>query len=138
MKTTSLFAYIKYLSIIGIVVASYLLFEQITNSPFKPCNINYSINCDAIISGVLAKTLGIPTPLYGFIGYVAIFFAARHKNKNVVLGVATFGLLFCLWLAYREIFELHVICPLCLICQTVMILIFSLSVWIHKIGSSTP
>jgi len=127
-----LFTYIKILSVIGILLAIYLLVEQFTQSPFRPCSINNIVNCDAIISGAVAKTFGIPTPLYGLIGYICILLAALFKKKKAILGIAAFGLLFCLSIAYIELFQLHVICPVCIICQIVMISVFSLAVVINR------
>lgn len=132
MSKEKTFFLIKLLALAGVALASFLLWEQATQSPFRPCNINAFINCDAIISGPVAKTLGIPTPLYGLVGYIVIFIAAHLRKKTVVLGVATFGLGFCLWIAYKELFQLHVICPLCLVCQLTMISIFGLGLYLHK------
>jgi uncharacterized membrane protein len=131
-KTDRLFYFIKILSIVGIILAIYLLVEQITQSPFRPCNINSVVSCNAIISGAVAKTFGIRTPLYGLIGYIGIFLAAGFKKKKTLIGIATFGLLFCLSIAYIELFKLHVICLVCIACQIVMISIFSLAVIINK------
>lgn len=124
MTEKRIFFVIKVLSIIGISLAIYLLIEQITQSSFRPCNINTIVNCEAIISGDVAKTFGIPTPLYGLAGYLVILLAAFWKNKKLLLSVASFGLLFCLWIAYKELYELRVICPICIICQTIMISVF--------------
>lgn len=128
MTTPRIFFYIKVLSVAGVILAIYLLWAQITQSPFRPCSITDTINCDAIISGSVDKTLGISTPSYGLIGYIVIFFASVFQKKKLLLGMATFGLLFCLFIAYRELFELHVICPACIGCQLIMIAVFILSV----------
>ena len=81
-----LFFTIKALSLIGIILALYLLWQQFYQPDFQPCNINTTINCEAIINGAVAKTFGIPTPLYGLIGYIVIFFAATLRNKKDILG----------------------------------------------------
>ena len=132
MLTQKLLFFVKVLSIIGMLLAVYLLWEQTTHSAFQPCRINDTLNCDAIISGAVAKTFGIPTPLYGLIGYIVIFFSAVFRKKKLLLGVATLGLSFCLWIAYRELFELHVICPVCIACQLIMTTIFSFSIVLLK------
>lgn len=132
MKVEKLFFYIKVLSIIGIGLAVYLLWQQFTQPSFRPCTINATINCDAIISGEVAKTLGVPTPLFGLIGYSIIFISAVFKKKKLLLCMASFGLAFCLWIAYRELFELGVICPICILCQLIMITVFSLSSFILR------
>ena len=128
MKINKLYFSIKVLSIFGIFLALFLLWEQLFQPSFQPCNINATINCDAVISGPVAKTFGIPTPLYGLTGYIVIFAAAVWRKKKVLLGTSTFGLAFCLWLAYVELFQLHVICPVCVACQLIMITVFTLSI----------
>jgi uncharacterized membrane protein len=132
VDTEQLFKYARYLSIAGIILAIYLLVEQITQSSFRPCNINATINCDAIISGAVSKTLGIPTPIYGLSGYIFILFSTILQRKRTLLGIAAFGLIFCLWIAYQELFLLHVICPVCIACQILMISEFTIGILLNK------
>lgn len=132
MNKNKLFFAIKALSIVGIILAVYLLWQQFFHPAFQPCYVNATINCEAIINGAVAKTFGLPTPLYGFIGYIVIFFAAMFQKKKLLLGMTAFGLTFCLWIAYRELFELHVICPICITCQLIMISVFSLAIASNK------
>lgn len=133
MSKEKIFYSIKILSVIGLLLSVYLLWQQFFHPAFKPCNINSWINCDAVVSGPVAKTLGISTPLYGLIGYIVIFFAAIFRKTKLMLGMAGFGLVFCLWIAYQELFLLRVICPVCISCQIVMIAIFILSLKVQKI-----
>ena len=127
-----IFFVIKGLSLMGVLLAIYLLWEQIFHPVFQPCNINNTVNCNAIISGSVSKTLGLPTPLFGLIGYVVIFLSSIFRWKRTMLGMALFGLLFCLWIAYQELFLLHVICPVCIGCQLIMIAVFSLALVVFK------
>jgi uncharacterized membrane protein len=120
------FDWIKILAGIGILLAIYLLWEQTFPSKFIPCNINSVVNCNAIISGLVSKTLGIPTPLIGLLGYLVILFSAFKRSAKWILGMATFGLAFCLYIAFRELFQLHVVCPVCIACQLDMITVFIL------------
>jgi len=129
------FDWVKILAGIGIILAIYLLWEQTFPSKFIPCNINSTVNCNAVISGIVAKTLGIPTPLIGLIGYIVILFSAFKKNAKLVLGMATFGLVFCLYIAYRELFQLHVVCPVCVACQLDMITVFILGILLTRKSS---
>jgi len=128
---SKVYYYIKVLSLIGIILAIYLLFEQITKPAISPCTINNTINCNAIISGSVSKTLSIPTPLYGLIGYIVILFAAFKKSNKLILGMSAFGLIFCLRIAFIEIFTLHVICPVCIGCQVIMIAVFCLALYLN-------
>lgn len=128
----SIFRAVTILSGIGILLAVYLLWQQMARPAFQPCSINATINCDAIISGAVAKTFGLPTPLYGLVGYTIIAVAAVYRKKKLLIAMAAFGLGFCLWIAYRELFELRVICPICILCQLVMITVFTLSVMVMR------
>ena len=67
----------------------FLLWERYFNPTFQPCNINSTVNCNAVIWGEVSNTLGIPTPLIGLIGLLFILFGAFKKNAKLVLGMAT-------------------------------------------------
>ncbi len=123
-----IFRVIQFLSAFGVILAVYLLTEQIFRFP-SVCSISATVNCDAIISGAVSHTLGIPTPLYGLTGYVVMFFAATLKKSRLLAAMATFGLAFCLWIGFRELFELHVVCPICLACQATIIAVFILALY---------
>ena len=128
----SVFRWVQLLSIAGILLAVYLLWQQFYRPAFQPCTVNATINCDAIIKGEVSKTLGIPTPLIGLAGYIIIFISATLGKKKLMLGMATFGLVFCLYIGFVEIVFLRVLCPVCILCQSFMIAIFGLSVKINR------
>jgi uncharacterized membrane protein len=132
MTSKTIYRVLSILASIGILLAVYLLWQQLFRPPFHPCSINATVNCDAIIKGPVAKTLGIPTPLYGLVGYIVIFFAVATARKKLLMGMATFGLIFCLYIGYRELFELRTICPVCIGCQLDMITVFILSLIVQK------
>lgn len=132
---------IKILSVIGIFLASYLFYDYLAYNvfslpPLKVCNINSFINCDASTKGSLSTFLGIPVALFGLAGYFTILFAALTKKKKLVLGMTTFGLLFCLRITILELFVVHVICPVCLACQIIMLTVFLLSLYLNYSKSS--
>lgn len=120
------------MAVVGIGLALFLLWERYFTPSFQPCNINATVNCDAVISGSLADTLGIPTPLIGLTGYVIILFAALKKNSKLILGMSSFGLAFCLYLLYMEVVVLKVLCPVCLACQADMLTVFILGILLNK------
>ena len=126
-NTEKIYGVIKILAVAGLLLAVYLLFQQFFRPEFQPCYVNSFINCDAVISGPVARTFGIPTPLYGLIGYLVILAAAFLRRTRLMLGTASFGLVFCLWLGYVELFQLRVICPICITCQLIMTTIFGLA-----------
>lgn len=127
MRSLMFYTSIKILAVVGILLALYLLVEQMYQPAFRPCNVNSLVSCEPIISGRIQKTFGISTPIYGLTGYILIFIAAYLEKRKTVMGIASAGLLFCLWIAYEELFVMRVICPVCMGCQFVMISIFSLA-----------
>ena len=126
------FGWVKILGVIGIGLALFLLWERYFKPSFQPCNINTTVNCNAVISGEVSNTLGIPTPLIGLVGYIFILFGAFKKNAKLVLGMSAFGLAFCLYIGYRELFQLHVVCPVCILCQLDMITVFILGILLSR------
>jgi len=131
------FDWIKILAVIGIFLALFLLWERYFTPTFQPCNINATVNCDAVISGPLADTFGIPTALIGMTGYVVILFATFKKKTKLILGAAAFGLAFCLYLLYMEVVVLKVLCPVCLACQADMLTVFILGLLLNKKKENT-
>jgi len=125
------FDWIKILGVIGIGLALFLLWERYFHPTFQPCNINSTVNCNAVISGEVSNTLGIPTPLIGLVGYIFILYGAFKKNAKLILGMSTFGLAFCLYIAFIELFQLHVVCPVCVACQLDMITVFILGILLN-------
>lgn len=123
---------ISYLALLGIGLAVYLFYSYLAQPEFRPCSISAKVNCDAVIEGPISTTLGIPTALYGLIGYIVILISALTKKPKLLLGMATFGMLFCLRLTYIELFVIKIICPVCITCQLVMFAIFVFGIDILK------
>ena len=132
MNNNKLYFWIKVLAVFGLMLGTYLMYEQITMPAWTPCTINATVNCDSVIKGEVSKTLGIPTPIYGLVGYAMILLGAIIKNKKLVLSMAAFGLVFCMYIAYVELFMLHVVCPVCIGCQVDMIITFILALMLKK------
>ncbi len=133
---------IKILSIIGIVLASYLFYNFLAYNvfsftPLEVCNISKSVNCDAPTRGSLSTIIGIPVSLIGLIGYFTILYSALTKKKKLALGMTTFGMIFCLRLTFIELFVIHVICPVCVLCQIIMFVVWLLSIKLN-FSKNTP
>lgn len=128
MNNSTVYKYLKFLSVFGIFLAIYLFYSFIVKPANPICSINDKVNCEAVTVGPLALFLGIPVSLYGLAGYLFILLFSFFKRPKLILGMATFGMLFCLRLTILEIFYLKVYCPVCLTCQVVMLAIFLLSI----------
>jgi len=116
------------LSIVGVILASYLLYSFYNPKPNLLCDINDKVNCQAVTSGSLATFASVPVSLIGLVGYAAILFSSFTKRKKLMLGMSVFGMLFCLRLTILEVFFVKILCPVCIACQTVMLLVFTISV----------
>ena len=123
---------VTVLSLIGIVLGSYLFYNYLSPSPFTLCDINSTVNCDAVTKGPLAEFMGVPVSLVGLIGYALILVSGILKNKKLLLFMSTFGMLFCLRLTYLEIFSLKVFCPVCGACQLVMLTLFIIGLKLYR------
>jgi uncharacterized membrane protein len=119
------------LSSLGILLALYLFYNFLTKPLIESCYINAYINCDAVTKGSLSTLLGIPVSLIGLTGYIVILITSILKKKMLTLGMSTFGMVFCLFITYQELFSLKVLCPVCLACQLVMLIAFLLAVYLN-------
>lgn len=120
------------LSILGIFLATYLFYNFLTKPIIESCYVNSSINCDAITKGPLATLFGIPVSLIGLTGYIVILFSSFIKNSKLLLAMSSFGMVFCLSITIQEVFGLRVICPVCLLCQIDMFIVFLLALKLNR------
>jgi len=76
---------IKILSFIGIIVASYSLYEYYFGVPSDFCNINEAFNCYQVAKSGYSDILGVPIALFGMIGFGLIFTCAawNREGKNM-------------------------------------------------------
>ncbi|MBI4157648.1 vitamin K epoxide reductase family protein [Candidatus Woesebacteria bacterium] len=132
-----LFKFSAYLAAIGIILASYLFYSYLAPNPPGLCDINATVNCDAVTKGPLAEFLGVPVSLVGLIGYIVILSSSLMKNKKLHLFMTTFGMVFCLRLTYLEIFVEDVFCPVCGACQLVMLILFLISLKLNFFSPAT-
>lgn len=122
---------VLFLALFGICLALYLLHESFAPPHASLCYVNSTVNCDASTKGVLAKLFGIPVPFYGLTGFVFMLLGVYKKWPKLILGMGLFGTFFCLRIILLEVFQVHAYCPVCFMCQIVMIFvsIFGLMLW---------
>ena len=101
------------LALVGIGIASYLTYVHYRGlSPI--CAINEG--CEKVQSSRYAKVAGVPVPLIGLVGYVAIFaslFVRGEWARLATAGMALGGFAFSVYLTSLELFEIHAICQWC-------------------------
>jgi len=101
------------LALAGIGIAAYLTYVHYRGlSPI--CAIDHG--CEKVQSSRYAKVGGVPVPLIGLLGYVAILvslFVRGEWARLATAGIALGGFAFSVYLTALELFEIHAICQWC-------------------------
>jgi len=101
------------LTLVGIGIASYLTYVHYKGlSPI--CALNQG--CEKVQSSRYAKVAGVPVPLIGLIGYLAIFASLMVRGEMARLATAVMtigGFAFSAYLTSLELFQIHAICQWC-------------------------
>lgn len=125
---------------IAMVSAAILIIEKI-NLLAHPggtlaCDINPIVACGNVIDTDQASVFGFPNPLMGVAGFaivatLGVLMIARVALPAFVwLGLQAgviFGIGFVTWLQYQSLYEIHALCPYCMVVWAMMIAIF---VWV--------
>jgi uncharacterized membrane protein len=129
---------IPFLSLIGLGVASYLAYVEVTHVEAVCGPVG---ECNAVQTSAYALLLGVPVAVWGVLYYVAIAalwagqrtLAGRSANLSLLglLGFTFFGTMFSVYLTCLELFVIHAICSWCLssaVISTVLMLLTVLAV----------
>jgi uncharacterized membrane protein len=115
------------LTLVGIGIASYLTYVHYKGlSPI--CALNEG--CEKVQSSRYAKVGGVPVPLIGLIGYLAILaslFVRGELARLATAGMTIGGFAFSVYLTSLELFQIHAICQWCVGSAIVMTLLAILS-----------
>lgn len=127
------------LAVCGIVISSVSLQHHYAKSKTEYCDIGETFNCDIVNRSSYSKVLGIPVALIGMLGYAALaglatLYRQREDTPLLLLGGASAGLAFALYLTYIEARVLGVWCILCLSSLALIssITLCSLLVWMRS------
>jgi uncharacterized membrane protein len=123
------------LSLVGIFVALYLLLYKLGMIGNLSCSVG---SCETVNLSKWATFLGLPVAGWGVAWYVAMFVLALVSTgsrfteslvvSTVLLGVATTGLIFSLYLTYLELFVIDAICQWCVVSAVIVTIIFFVAV----------
>lgn len=125
------------LSVIGMAVTSYLMYQHYKPAGGAFCNVNEFISCDVVNKSIYSEILGIPVSILGFGAYFILAFGsvAALKGWNVffhgkslrlfLMCFAFAGLAFSLYLTSVELFVLYAVCIFCIV-QQILIACISL------------
>lgn len=135
---------IGILAVLGAAIASISLYEhtaQLNNITVTVplCSINETFNCSKVNASSFSMFLGLPVGSWGIIYFLAQLTLAIAAQvgagvaRSLLVGVTSFGVLFCLYLFSASLLVIHAVCPLCL--ATYLITIAS---WILSIVANRP
>jgi uncharacterized membrane protein len=120
------------LSVIGVLIAGYLVVSEATNT-VTICPETGAFNCDLVQKSVYSRVGPIPVAVIGLAGYLAILgvllLESRvelfgERGKLLVFGMTLIGLLFSGYLTAMEAFVLHAWCVWCVGSAITMALLF--------------
>lgn len=123
--------WVPILSIVGLFVAIYLSYVEVTNSQAVCGPVG---DCNTVQQSEYAKLFGIlPIGVLGVIGYILIIagylvqrFASGHMKENAIFlvwGFSLFGVLFSIYLTFLEPFVIGATCAWCLSSAIIMTLL---------------
>ncbi|MEK7453248.1 MAG: vitamin K epoxide reductase family protein [Patescibacteria group bacterium] len=136
MRDSKIKKSIFVLSILGILIASYSLYDHYQPIGRGICNISELINCDIVNKGPYSELFGIPQALLGIlfylsitiISYIAFFRDEVNKNlEKILIYASLLGVIYSLSLGIFVYHKLHAICPACVLSYITIITIFILS-----------
>lgn len=122
---------------IGLLAAGALTLEKIAslrNPDYVPtCSINPVLSCGSVMDSTQAEAFGFPNPLLGLIGFTVVLatgvavLAGFQPPRWYRLGLAagtTLAVLFVHWLIVASLYDIHALCPYCLVVWVVTIPLF--------------
>ena len=122
------------LTIIGLLVSIYMTIYKITSNDSMCIG---SGDCKTVNASRYAEVYGIPVAVLGVAGYSAILAVLLLERKPgffqqngtlLFFGLSLTGFLFTLYLIFVETVLIKAYCPFCITSQTVMTIIFIISV----------
>ncbi len=119
------------LSIVGIVIAIYVLQSFIRQSPIVCVNEG----CELVRKNPASYLFGIPVPGFGLVGYSIIailaFMRTFSSDKRLlygIVGVGIFGVSFVAWFTWTELFVIRAICTWCAVSAVNMVILTTLAI----------
>lgn len=109
-------------------------FELAENSAYVPsCTFGESFTCGSVMISAQAAAFGIPNPLLGISGFSAVMAIGvlmltgaalpRWFRTAFVIGLGLASI-FCLWLAWQAVYNIHALCIYCMVVWAVTITMF--------------
>jgi uncharacterized membrane protein len=110
------------LALAGAAIAAYLTYAKYADATIA-CSTG---GCETVQESEYAEILGLPVPVLGLAGYLAIFATALFRGEMARLvgaALALGGLAFSVYLIFVQIFAIEAFCQWCLASDVVMALL---------------
>ena len=118
---------VAVLALLGAAIAAYLTYAKYADATIA-CTTG---GCETVQSSDYAEILGLPVPVLGLVGYLAIFASTlAHGETARVVGasLALGGLAFSAYLLIVQIVAIGAFCQWCLASDVVMLLLAAATV----------
>lgn len=124
-----------FLAILGLVVASYLVYIKFNPASSLCTGVG---GCASVNASIYSDLMGLPVAAYGaaaFAFLLGVLLFETHSDllrewgPLAVFGVALAGTLYSAYLTYIEIAVIKAICPYCVTSAVIMTLTFLVSVF---------
>lgn len=145
-KMKKLLGTVIALAIIGVLVSTYATYQHYRPSGTSFCNLNNVVSCDIVNKSKYSEIAGVPVAVIGIIGYLVLagiagmLFAGRIRKQRGILALLILSvgaMFFSFYLTFVEFFWLNALCPLCITSQTVILLIFIISLILWRTSSKS-
>ena len=127
------------ISLVGIIVASYLTLYKMGIIGSLVCSSNAHISCETVNTSKYAFLMGAPVAAWGVAFYVTTFVVSMlsvqprfEYDRRFAIGMALlsgWGVLFSAYLTYLELFVIHAICQWCVVSAILVTIMFGVAIW---------
>jgi uncharacterized membrane protein len=120
------------LSVAGVLVSSYLVYEHFTSSSSFACPETGTINCVKVTTSSYSTLAGVPVALLGLGFFLAMTVASVPRLwsnpvlRRARLYAAGVGVVFVLYLVWAELFRINAICLWCTAVHVLTVAVFAL------------
>lgn len=120
------------LSVLGVLVASYLVYEHFTSATTFACPATGAVDCVKVTTSSYSQFLGMPVAVLGlafFLGMIALSvppLSAWPPARSVRLLGAVVGVAFVLYLVWAELYRINAICLWCTGVHGITLVLFAL------------
>jgi uncharacterized membrane protein len=112
------------LTIIGIILSTYLYITYLNPTTINYCNINDYLNCSSVEQSPYSKLFGIPLPIPAIIWFTITLITILIEKYQITKFLIFLATIFVAYLIFTEVFLIGAICIYCTITQIIGLSIY--------------